>query len=100
MRQPLKSVPATAMKNRFGDFLGEIIHRKEPLLIERHGKPVAVLVSLEEWKKMRREEGEGLQQTPWIVECERLVEEIRKNHPRTKHTSSVKLIRSIREDEG
>lgn len=96
MKPGLKSASATEIKNRFGDFLGEVVHGNEPLLIERHGKPVAVIVKFEQWTG--REKTREVR-TPWIDACLKLREEIKKNHPKLKPFSAVQLLRQIREDE-
>ncbi len=41
------TVSATNLKNRFGSFLGDVIRTGGPLVIERAGKPVAVMLSIE-----------------------------------------------------
>jgi prevent-host-death family protein len=92
----LKSVSATDIKNRFGDYLGEVIHGNQPLLIERHGKPVAVVVKFEEWTRNREEKRRD---TPWVDACIQLSREIEKERPRSKSFSAVELIRRIREEE-
>ena len=93
-----KTVAATELKNRLGDYLGAVIHGHEPVLIERHGKPVAVLVDYEKWKRLREEKSVKIEDS-WIVECRELVERIKKNHPHVKQTSAVELVRQIREEE-
>lgn len=98
MKQEEKTVAATEIKNRFGDYLGEVVHGHQPLMIERHGKTVAVLVGMKEWKRLK-EEKLAKKETPWIEACIRLSEKIRKNHPNAKTFSAVELIREIRDEE-
>jgi prevent-host-death family protein len=98
MKSSPRAVPATEIKNRFGDYLGEVVHRREPLVIERHGKPVAVLVGIEEWRRLQDEEGKR-STVPWVEACMKLAEEIRKKHPRARHTSAVDLVKAVREEE-
>lgn len=98
MKEALKSVTATDLKNRLGDYLGEVIHRKEPLMIERHGKPVAVIVDLEQWKTLRPVQEGKTGDHPWIVAAKRLADKIDKKHPVMKPFSAVELIRQIRDE--
>lgn len=98
MRNALKTVPATEIKNRFGDYLGEVVHGKRPLLIERHGKPVAVLVKFEEWAR-EGERGGGESDTPWSDACEQLAREIAKTQRKEGTFSAVRLLRKIRDEE-
>lgn len=95
MRQNVKSANATDVKNRFGDFLGTVIRKREPLVIERHGKPVAVLVRYEEWAGKRKGPEK---KTPWVDSCERLAQDIARTHP-SRSFSAVDLVRAIREEE-
>ena len=53
MNLPKKTVVATEIKNRFGEYLGMVVEGEEPLAIERHGKPVAVVVNIDQWKKLK-----------------------------------------------
>lgn len=98
MLLPKKVVPATEVKNRFGDYLGEVLHKEEPILIERHGRPVAVLVSASQWQEKGREKRVG-KEDPWLSNLNDLNDRIAKNHPRAKPWSAVDMIRSIREEE-
>ena len=98
MELPKKSVAATEIKNRFGDYLGEVVKTRTPLVIERHGNPVAIMVDMEKWKQMQEKKEEPVD-TPWIAELKRVTEEIAKNHPEAKKFSASDLIRQIREEE-
>lgn len=94
-----KSAPATDVKNRFGDYLARVVHRREPLLIEKHGKPVALLVPYEAGDEAPRE-GRGSSPTPISDALDRLAKEYWKNHPDAKPFSAVDLIHKVREEEG
>ena len=50
----MKSVSAKTAKNSFGLLLDTA--RAEPVLIEKHGRGVAVVVSIEEYEKLKRVE--------------------------------------------
>jgi prevent-host-death family protein len=95
---PQKKVRATEIKNRLGDYLGEVIRKKEPLLIEKHGKPAAVVVSADEWRDLEKR-GRIRKSTPWIEELRALNEKIARNHPDAKPFSAADLIRQIRDEE-
>ena len=98
MKNPRKSVAATEMKNRFGDYLGEVLKRREPILIEKRGKPVAVVVDFEQWRYLR--EGQSSEaEHPWIAACRKLGEEIKREHPQLKPFSAIELVRQLREEE-
>lgn len=48
----MKTVSATEIKNRFGQYLARAA--VEPLAIEKNGRPVAVLLSFEEYELLQR----------------------------------------------
>ena len=52
--QDLDTVTATDAKNRFGDLLHRGVYGHEPVLIERNGRPMAVLVDIDQFLDMRR----------------------------------------------
>lgn len=51
---PLKYLPATEVKNRFGRVLREVAKTGGPIYVERDGKPVAVILSVREYERTRR----------------------------------------------
>ncbi|MGQ0622079.1 MAG: type II toxin-antitoxin system Phd/YefM family antitoxin [Panacagrimonas sp.] len=50
-RHPVREVPATEAKNRFGGVLAEV-EAGEVLAIVRHDKPTAVILPVEEYRRM------------------------------------------------
>lgn len=46
------AIPATEVKNRFGRVLRQVIQSDNPIIIERDGKPVAVLLSIAAWQAL------------------------------------------------
>ena len=48
----LKTVSATEIKNRLGQYLARVA--VEPVAVEKNGRPVAVLLSLEEYELLQR----------------------------------------------
>ena len=51
---PLKYLPATEVKNRFGRVVREVTKTGGPIYVERDGKPVAVILSVREYERTRR----------------------------------------------
>lgn len=47
----MKSLSARDAKNRFGYLID--MARQEPVLIEKHGRPVVIVISTEEYERMR-----------------------------------------------
>ena len=95
MKTTLNTVSATEIKNRFGDYLHGVLTDHAPLLIEKHGKPVAIIMEYAEWKKR-----EALSsKKSWVEQCRRYATSLKKRHPHSKIFSGVDLIRSVREEE-
>ena len=47
----MKAIAAREAKNRFGSLMDAA--RREPVTIEKHGRPVAVLMSVEEYRALK-----------------------------------------------
>lgn len=47
-----KTVSATDAKNRFGGVLREVTQTDEPIVVERDGKPVAVILSMSAYQRL------------------------------------------------
>lgn len=58
----MKTATATDIKNRFGEYLQSAI--REPVLIEKTGKPVAVLMSLDDYERLS-----ALEDAYWIMKA-------------------------------
>jgi prevent-host-death family protein len=54
----MKTVSSSAARQNLPEFLGEVGHGKQRVVIERRGKPVAVLVSIEDLEAIEKEEGQ------------------------------------------
>lgn len=52
--QDLDAVSATDAKNRFGDLLHRAVYGHAPILIERNGRPMAVLIDIEQYLELKR----------------------------------------------
>lgn len=52
-----KAVAATEVKNRFGHVLRQVDKSGGPIVIERDGKPVAVLISIDAYERLQRQDG-------------------------------------------
>lgn len=47
----VKRIGAREARNHFADLLGTVYYSGEPVIIERSGKPMAVLVSIEQYEQ-------------------------------------------------
>jgi antitoxin Phd len=66
-RKAMKTVSSSEMKNRLGQYLESTV--AEPVLIEKAGRPVAVVLSYGEYQRLQR-----LEDSYWAARC-RLAEE-------------------------
>ena len=44
------TIPATAVRTQFANLLNRAAFRNEPVIVTRHGHPLAVLISIEEYR--------------------------------------------------
>ena len=82
----MRSMAALEAKNRFGELIDAA--QREPVIIEKHGRPVAVMVSAEDYKeleelklaKLRGEIQKGLAdvQAGRVVEGKKAFRDLRK----------------------
>jgi prevent-host-death family protein len=59
----VKRMSVREARANFADVLGTVYYAKEPVIVEKKGKPVAVVVSPEQFERIRKEEREDL----WAV---------------------------------
>lgn len=94
---------ATLVKNRFGDYLGTVIRKKTPVLIEKHGKPVAIMVRYDQWQEIQGKVPPENERAPWTEACERFANKLQKKIKRRQNKnvpfSAVQLIHQIRQEE-
>ena len=64
----VKTVSATEMKNRLGQYLARVA--VEPVAIEKNGRPVAVLLSFEEYELLQRSDDSFWGQAALTAEAE------------------------------
>ncbi len=50
----LDMIPATQAKNRFGDLLHRVCYEKKPVLIGKSGRPMAVVMDVEQYFELKR----------------------------------------------
>lgn len=79
----LKTITATDVKNSLGTILADVQGSREPVIIERHGRPYAVIVSWDEWQHRT---GDMLRvESPWLQLCrERLEKSALPSTPRKR----------------
>jgi prevent-host-death family protein len=56
----MESIPLTTAKARLSGLIDRLIHRKEHVVITKHGKPVAALIPYEDWERSAADGADGL----------------------------------------
>lgn len=97
MKAQPRSITATQAKNRLGDYLAIVTSGKEPVVIERHGRPIAVLLDYGEW--VQEHPLQGKKKLSWSEELEQLAQKIAAEHPDPEPRSAVDLLNQIREED-
>jgi prevent-host-death family protein len=59
----MKTITATEAKSRFGQIMDQA--RKEPVVVQSHGRNVAVLLDYDEYKRL-----EALEDAYWVARAE------------------------------
>ena len=51
----MKTIPAVKARKHFGQLLDEAFHQDEEFIIERAGKPMAVLISIQKFERWQKQ---------------------------------------------
>ena len=51
---PTKTVSASEAKNKLGSMMGWVLNNQGEIIIERRGEPAVIIMSVEEYEKMKR----------------------------------------------
>lgn len=53
-----KHISATEARIHFGEVMRHVVEKEEPIIVERAGKPEAVIISLAQYRRLRRNESD------------------------------------------
>lgn len=88
-------ISTTQAQNNFGACLKKVLHTAQPVLVKKHGKPVAVLVDYRSWQSLTANHH---QETDlWTNACQKLVMGMRRRK-NNKQTPSVELLKQLRDE--
>ncbi len=93
------TVKATEAKLHFGEMLNECLYGDKEVIIEKHDKPVAVMVSLKKWHN--KQAGPQNQEPSLWNEIQTLRESVKKYQAKRKIKSkktAVDYIRQLRDE--
>src|SRR4051812_7274241 len=68
-----KRISATEARVHFGEVMRHVIEEEEPIIVERAGKPEAVIISLAEYRRLQ-----GLEPEDWRAQLDEVHALIRK----------------------
>ncbi|MBI2340566.1 MAG: type II toxin-antitoxin system Phd/YefM family antitoxin [Deltaproteobacteria bacterium] len=100
MRQARQAaVSATEAKNRFADVLGRAIYGHEPVIVEKKGKPVAVVISFQDFQALKKKDTVASGMDLFLSTVKKIHERF-PARKRKKEKTSVDLLREIRLEAG
>jgi prevent-host-death family protein len=97
-RSSLKTITAMALRKESGKFLDQVDFRNQRFLVQRAGKPKAVLISLQEYEQLERQK-QVAQDRFWAV-TENLRERVAKYDPREVEVAIDEAITAVRQSTG
>lgn len=95
-----KNVNTVEAKNRLNELIAEVNRSKEPVVVEKRGTPVAVVVDYESYRKEQKSDNqaEGKAKTEtFLKELRAFHEMMRREYPKGTG-DSVEILRQIREE--
>lgn len=87
-------ISTTEAQNNFGACLKKVLHTAQPVLVQKHGKPVAVLLDYRSWQTLVAQK--PVKEDAWVAKCQKLVARIKRG--RGKQTSAVELLKELRDE--
>lgn len=98
-----QQLPASEVKVHFGEVLNRVVYGKQPVIVTKHNKAVAIIVDMKEWQKhsCKKTETPPRKRAKWLIEADRIRENIHVWQKKTKVVDtldSVKLIRELRDE--
>ncbi len=74
-----RSMSTREARANFSELLGIVYYTKEPVIVERKGKPYAVMISLEAYERLHQQE-----QHDWDT-----IDRFRETHPDVDHVTAL-----------
>jgi prevent-host-death family protein len=90
----MKTLNALTLRRKFGGVIDEVCRDKEPVVITRANKPLVVMVSYEEYEKLRRKSVGKKKLRRVFYEIERWSDE---HEDAMRGLNAVEMIREIRQ---
>jgi prevent-host-death family protein len=91
-----KVVTATEARVRFGELIRHVAEKREPVIVERSGKPQAVVLSVPEYERLL--EGLKRKENQWKVLVDAARGQIRSELGKRKLTPPEDIVAKMREE--
>ncbi len=88
-----KAISATEARVHFGELMRRVVERDESVIVERGGKPEVVILSIAEYKRLRKQNHDD-----WLERVDRLREQIRQELSGRTLPPPEEIIREMREE--
>lgn len=92
----MRTMTAQQARAKFGDLLGSVYYGKEAVIVEKKGKPVAVVISPEEYEQLERERQAKLDRF-WQT-AERIAERNEDKDPDEVLADVTKVVEEVRQE--
>jgi prevent-host-death family protein len=90
-------ITATEARERFGELIRDVSEGQETVLIEKDGEPQAVVISLDEYSRLKEEKPESEGQD-WRARLDRLWERVTEELGGATLPPAEEVIRRMREE--
>ncbi|MBX2998217.1 MAG: type II toxin-antitoxin system Phd/YefM family antitoxin [Caldilineaceae bacterium] len=89
-----RTVSATEARIHFGELMNEVVEHKQPILVEKNGKPQMVMLAIEEYQRMAAQQH---QSGEWEAQLDELHAQIRVELGDQRIRHAAEVIREARE---
>lgn len=89
---PTRRMSAREARANFSDLLGIVHYTKEPVIVEKKGRPFAVVISPEQYERLRREQEED-----WAI-LDRLAERNANKDPAEAEKDVTAAVEAVRQE--
>jgi prevent-host-death family protein len=88
-----KVISATQARIHFGELMRTVVEHNEPIIVERAGKPEVVVLSVSEYKRLRKSDSED-----WLAQVDKVRARIQQELGDRTLPPPEEVIREMREE--
>ena len=94
----VKRMSTRDARANFSDLLGQVYYTQEPVIVERKGKPVAVVISPAQWERIERERQAQIDRGWAAVDA--IQERNRDKDPEEVYRDVTAVVEQVRQERG